>query len=61
MRIGESLHQRAVAAIRPGQSDLIEELRGADVERSILVSKMFGDLALNFGIEVVPKGVQSSR
>ena len=34
MSFGEPFHQSAVAAIRSGQSDLVEELRGAEVEGS---------------------------
>ena len=34
MSFGEPFHQSAVAAIGSGQSDLVEELRGADVEGS---------------------------
>ena len=32
MSFGESLHETAVAAIGPGESDLVEELRRAEVE-----------------------------
>src|SRR4030067_3445217 len=32
MSFGESLHETSVAAIGPGESDLVEELRGAQIK-----------------------------
>jgi hypothetical protein len=38
MGFGEALHERPIAAIAPGQGDLVEELRGSQIKSSKALS-----------------------